>query len=295
MINSVTYVAPYVAKADTCRAKNNDSNEEVITDSVIGDLDNLDSSDLTIAHRGYSQIAPENTLAAFNAAIDNGFGTIEIDINWTKDGIPVVIHDNKINRTARKEDGSRLIIPRYCSNLTYDELLQYDFGGWFDEEFKGEKIPSFEQTLALAKENDINLYVELKKDNDFDDEKAKKLVDLVNEYNLQDNVTWISFNEDYLKLISENDTDARLGYLSKSKITNNTIETLNELNNSENEVFLDVKSSKINSNSADLLNEAGYDFEAWTVDSVEEYEKLLELNCKGVTTNSLEHSLFSEE
>ena len=145
-----------------------------------------------IAHRGDSISAPENTIPAFIAAAENGFGTAECDIEWTKDNIPVLLHDSTINRTARQEDGSKLYWPRKCSNYTFEELQEFDFGIWKGEEFKGTKIPSFEQLLDCAKDYNLNLYVELKKTADFDEEKAKILVDLVKEAGLEENITWIS-------------------------------------------------------------------------------------------------------
>lgn len=248
----------------------------------------------TIAHRGYSELAPENTLAAFEKAAEYGFDTVECDISWTKDNVPVLLHDETINRTARKENGAKLWFPRKCSKLTYEELLKYDFGSYKGEEFKGTKIPTLSEALECADENDLNLYLELKATDDFDDTKAQILADAVIEAGLEDKVTWISFDENALKKMSEIMPASRLGYLSKVKPTEDTIKTLESLKTGENEVFLDIKASKMSDEADNLLDEAGFDFEAWTVDDLSTVDNLKEYDCLAITTNSLTENDIEE-
>lgn len=240
-----------------------------------------------IAHRGYTEAAPENTIPAFVAAAENGYSTVECDLEWTKDGVPVILHDDTINRTARRKNGWRLFFPRKCSNMTHDELLEYDFGSWYSNDFKGTKIPKFDELLNCAKDNDLNLYVELKETTDFDNKKAQNLADAVKDAGLEDKITWISFNEDYLKIMAKTMPKARLGYLSKNEVDKNTIKTLKNLQTGENEVFLDLKSSKISKNLDKMLEESGFDFEVWTVDNSDEIDDLLEYDCKAITTNKI--------
>lgn len=240
-----------------------------------------------IAHRGFDKDAPENTLSAFQAAVDNGYKTIELDIAWSKDGVPVVLHDKTINRTARKPDGSRLILPKKCSDLTYQELLGYDFGILKGEDYKGEKIPTFEQVADFAKENNVNLYIELKETDNLSDDKIQLLVKTLSDRGLLDNVTWISFNADYLKQVSNISPNSRLGYLSKKSISKKTIETLKSIKTDTNEVFLDVKASKVKQKGVDLLNESGFNFEAWGVDDTETAQNLKNFGCSAITTDTL--------
>lgn len=102
------------------------------------------------AHRGCSHYAPENTLPAFQEAIRQGVDYIETDPQFTKDGVIVLIHDFSVNRTCRHPDGSE-ITPEYkVSDLTYGELMAFDAGIAMDERFRGTKIPTLEQLLALA-------------------------------------------------------------------------------------------------------------------------------------------------
>lgn len=267
--------------------------EVVFSNHALNGLDSKNTQEINeekmkvIAHRGYSEKAPENTIPAFIMAAKNGYTTVECDLEWTKDGVPVILHDSTINRTARRKNGWPLIFPKNCSKMTYDELLKYDFGSWFSDDFKGTKIPSFSELLECAGENDLNLYVELKETADFDDKKAKILADLAKKAGLEDKITWISFNSDYLKKMADAMPSSRLGYLTKKDVDKNTIDTLNGLKTGQNEVFLDVKSTKISKESSKLLDEAGFDFEAWTVDNEDEIKNLESYDCKGVTTNKI--------
>ncbi|HLA96380.1 MAG TPA: glycerophosphodiester phosphodiesterase family protein, partial [Pyrinomonadaceae bacterium] len=102
---------------------------------------------LIIAHRGASALAPENTFAAFQRAIDDGADGIELDVRLAKDGVAVVFHDSTLNRTALKK--GRL------ANFTSLELGCLDVGSWFnsqtpklaDAAYKKEVVPSLAETL----------------------------------------------------------------------------------------------------------------------------------------------------
>ncbi|RNA68884.1 glycerophosphodiester phosphodiesterase [Alteribacter keqinensis] len=108
-----------------------------------------------IAHRGNTFYAPENTMAAFLSAASYNISGIELDVQWTKDGVPVVFHDEKVDRTT---NGSGWI-----RSFTYRELRQLDAGSWFAGRFGGEKIPSLQEVLEWMKGEDITLHMEVKK------------------------------------------------------------------------------------------------------------------------------------
>ena len=108
---------------------------------------------LRFAHRGASSRAPENTLAAFEEAIGLGVDAIELDVHLSADGIPVVIHDEWVDRTT---DGHGLV-----SALTFGALRGLDAGAWFDRRFRGERIPSLDEALDLTRER-CGLNIEIK-------------------------------------------------------------------------------------------------------------------------------------
>lgn len=96
-----------------------------------------------IAHRGASAVAPENTLAAFEAALDAGVDGIELDVQMTRDGHLVVIHDPVLERTT---DGTGFV-----KDFTLEELKRLDAGAWFDERFRGQSIPTLTEVFELIR------------------------------------------------------------------------------------------------------------------------------------------------
>ncbi|MFE8695823.1 glycerophosphodiester phosphodiesterase [Cytobacillus sp. FJAT-53684] len=107
----------------------------------------------SIAHRGASLYAPENTIASFQKAIDLGFDYIELDVRVSKDGHLVVIHDADVRRTTNGEG--------YIGDLTIQEIKMLDAGSWFSPEFSNEKVPLLEEIL-LQFGGKIGLLIEMK-------------------------------------------------------------------------------------------------------------------------------------
>jgi glycerophosphoryl diester phosphodiesterase len=125
---------------------------------------------LIVAHRGASAHAPENTLAAFRMAMAAGAQGLEFDVRLAKDGVPVVIHDDTLGRTASK--------PAKVLSLPSGELSRVDVGSWFNRrypalaraEFSGETVPTLANVMRLLRDFQGLIYVELKAaDTDFRD------------------------------------------------------------------------------------------------------------------------------
>lgn len=124
----------------------------------------MTNSPLIIGHRGASAHAPENTLAAFQMALDVGADGVEFDVQLAKDGVPVVIHDDNLNRT-----GSR---PERIADLTSRQLAKIDVGSWFNAKypkraktnFANETVPTLARLLKLLRNSTGTIYIELKCD-----------------------------------------------------------------------------------------------------------------------------------
>lgn len=123
---------------------------------------------LIIAHRGDSANAPENTLAAFRMALDKGSDGVEFDVQLSKDGVPVVIHDFNLKRTGGRSD--------FVADLTAKQLAHIDVGSWFaakkglvqNEEFSEQNVPTLVEVLDAVGGCRGPIYVELKcRDDDF--------------------------------------------------------------------------------------------------------------------------------
>ena len=117
---------------------------------------------LIVAHRGASAHAPENTLAAFQTAMDAGTQGVEFDVRLASDGVPVVVHDSTLWRTAKSKSK--------VSELTSADLAKMDVGSWFNRrfpkqartEFANETVPTLENTLSLLRNFEGRIYIELK-------------------------------------------------------------------------------------------------------------------------------------
>ena len=148
---------------------------------------------LIIGHRGASAHAPENTLAAFQMAIDAGADGIEFDVQLAKDGVPVVIHDDNLKRT-----GSR---PENVADLTSRQLVKIDVGSWFNAkfpkrakaEFASETVPTLAQVLRLLKGFRGLIYIELKATDAGYRELAAAVCDVIRDSPLQEQMIVKSF------------------------------------------------------------------------------------------------------
>ena len=107
-----------------------------------------------IAHRGAKNRAPENTLAAINEAAKCGAGWVELDVQLTKDNVPVVIHDRTLERTT---SGSGKV-----KSIDSKSLTSLDAGRWFDARYKGEKVPLLLDALDLCQKLNLGVNLEIK-------------------------------------------------------------------------------------------------------------------------------------
>lgn len=225
----------------------------------------------SVNHRGFSAEAPENTLAAFRMSKQKGFGTVECDVRFTKDGVPVILHDKTVNRTSNGRGE--------VSDLTFDELLQLDFGSWKGEVFQGEKIPTFLQFLQLCQSLKLNAYVEVKEGASA--EQVKQIYLMTEDFSVD--ITWISFEEEILRQLAELNKELRLGILTHFA-TVETLEFLNSLGVAK--VFVDCCYTTLSARQIRRCEEANIPLEVWTVDSV---RKITEIDpyISGVTSDGL--------
>ncbi|MDD5169130.1 MAG: glycerophosphodiester phosphodiesterase family protein [Syntrophales bacterium] len=162
---------------------------------------------LKIAHRGYSEIYPENTILAFEKAIEAGADMIELDIRLSRDHRLVVIHDNCIDRTS---DGSG-----YVEDLTLAELRRYNYNnGMATFGFVG--IPTLDEVIDLAYGR-VMLNVEIKSRLLKRRGIERRLVDLLREKNFIDRTIVSSFDKGILKALKRIDANVRTGFLYESK------------------------------------------------------------------------------
>lgn len=239
-----------------------------------------------IAHRGYHVQAPENTMPAFAAAAEAGYQFLESDVHFTKDGVAVLCHDSTINATARNADGSKIVGVKSIQFMTYEELLQYDFGIAAGEAYRGTRIPTFREWIAFCREADVTPYIELK--SRMTTEQVQTLMQLVEEAGMTDRAVWISFtwNLRMLQDVVAANPEVEVGLLSNG-LANTTVAMAKTLQTGQNRVFLDVLHTAVNRLSMQLAAQAGLEVEAYTVNDAELADALTSLGVVGITTNTL--------
>lgn len=230
-----------------------------------------------VGHSGYTVAAPENTLPAYQAAADMGYTFVEADIRFTKDGVPVLLHDATIDRTS---NGSGSV-----SKMTYNQLLQYDFGAWKSADYAGTRIATFEQFISICRDRGMHPYIELK--TSISAQQAKRLVQIVSNYGMQDNVTWISYHyTNALSRIRSADKTALLGVLADD-ITTGIIRKAIQLKNSMNYVLIGVDYASLTANQRAACLRNGVDFGVWNIDDIAEGVRQANTSTQYVTTSGL--------
>ena len=234
---------------------------------------NWDSSaPLVIAHRGASMYAPENTIAAFELAVEMGADAIELDTMLTADGIPVVIHDQSLERTTN-ESGN-------VSSMTVAEIKLLDAGSRFEVRFTEEKIPTLEEVFsAVGKEILIN--VELKNYTSPFDRLPETVVALVMKKGLSDRVLLSSFNPIALIKAQRASEEIRRAALigGGPKIARGIIEAFTDY------FALHPEVSLVNQGVVDKHHAAGHQVNVWTVNEESEMMKLLSMGVDGLITD----------
>ncbi|GAA0456918.1 glycerophosphodiester phosphodiesterase [Paractinoplanes deccanensis] len=156
-----------------------------------------------IAHRGYSAVAPENTLPAFAAAVRGGATFVEFDVRTTADDVPVVIHDRTVDRTTTGTG--------HVWDLTLASLAMLDAGSWFSPAYAGVRIPTLAETLALLAPPGPQLLLEIKPPSALPE--IKTIVEMVTAAGLHDRTIVQSFDPEVLRLVREAAPSVRRGLL----------------------------------------------------------------------------------
>lgn len=156
----------------------------VHAESVFGTLRTPGQPALIAGHRGDRAAAPENTLPALQAALDSAMDFVETDIQLTADGVPVLIHDETVDRTT---DGSGAV-----ADLTFAQLRALDAGSWYSPRFAGVPIPSLDEFLAVFAASEKQAMLELK--GYWDVEEVRLVSTMVREAGVENRISFASFD-----------------------------------------------------------------------------------------------------
>lgn len=164
----------------------------------------MSTKPLVWTHRGASGYAPENTLAAFQKAVDLGADGVELDIQLTKDDQIVVIHDETIDRTS---DGKG-----WVKDYTLEELRAFNYNRT-KPEYKHADIPTMREVFELLKPTGLFINIEIKTGVVFYEKIEEKILALTKEMGMEDRVCYSSFNHYTVTRIHELKPDAEVGFL----------------------------------------------------------------------------------
>ena len=233
---------------------------------------------LILAHRGASGYAPENTMAAFRLAYQQKADGIELDVHLTADGEVVICHDDTLERTSTGSGELR--------KKPLAELQQYDFGAWFSDQYRNEKIPSFKEfwDWFITTENNFIVNVEIKNGPYFHIGIEQKLIGIMRKQplnNLYNRVIVSCFHHDTLNNIKA--VDARIKTAPLFEGTPLDIVTMCKV--AGRSEYIHPCYSSLDNTMIAAAKRANIGINAWTVNSLEQLEFVKQFDISGVITN----------
>lgn len=225
-----------------------------------------------VAHRGASDDAPENTLAAIELALLQGSDGVEIDVRLSADQYPVLIHDATTGRTT--DD----ILNRRVNALTLDQLQSLDAGSWFSTAYRGEKIPSLDEALKLIS-GKANAFVELKSTNQVLEIETIRVIE---KYNMENSTIILSFDKDQLKRIKT--LNSAVKTLLLVPVFYGNIDTF--LNNPDIDAYgfsRDIVTK--NTDYIDIAHQLNKKVYAWTVNEKDDLQDVVTSDIDGIITD----------
>ena len=221
-----------------------------------------------IAHRGGSQLAPENTRSAFLNAVALSADYLELDIQLSSDDSMMIMHDNTVDRTTNGTG--------FVSNLTYAQLRVLDAGSKFSAAFAGEKIPTFSEVLEIAKNSKTNIGIvaEIKTTNAT---AVQKTVAMIQKYGMQSRMIVSSFDINQIAAVKTLDSTINVQLFASAQET-----IVDQIKN--------IHGAWIGSNIAtkyliDYAHSKGILFNIWTINGASQMISFIDMGVDGITTD----------
>jgi glycerophosphoryl diester phosphodiesterase len=246
--------------------------QQAFAAETTGELRQVD----VVAHRGATGYAPENTIAAFDKGVEMKADYIEIDVQRSKDGELVIIHDTTVDRTT---DGTG-----YVKDLTFEQIRSLDAGSWKGEQFTGEKIPTFDEILDRY-HGRTGILIELKAPELYpgiEKEVAQKLIERNLDKPQNEKIIIQSFNFESMKITNSLLPKVPIGVLTSNR-AHTTEQALAEF-----ATYADYFNPSYGIVTEELVNQVhaqGMKIQSWTVRSHEAAEFLLKMNVDGIITD----------
>ncbi|MGC9320607.1 MAG: glycerophosphodiester phosphodiesterase [Armatimonadota bacterium] len=228
---------------------------------------------LVCAHRGRSGIAPENTMAAFEAAVELGADFMELDVRMTADGELVCIHDGTVDRTT---DGSGKV-----SGMTLEQVRALDAGSWKGEQFAGERIPLLREVLERIAPR-LMVDIEIKERG-----IAERVMAIVREADVLRRVTVVSFEPADLRAAMIAEPTLACGLITGGP-DGDTEEDIHRLMASALECganFISCHHAHVTERLVRECHLAGLALMAWTMDEAEDIRRMMDLRVDALVSN----------
>ena len=223
------------------------------------------------AHRGYSSKYPENSLIAFKEAIKLDADWLELDVQQTKDQKLIIMHDYNFLRTTG--------IDKNVWEVTYDEIKDYDIGSFFNPDFQNERVPLLEDVIKLAKENNVKLNIELKPTG-HEINFEKSVINMLHKYNYTNKSVIASFSYDVIKNVKKFDKKINTIFISF-----NLEQDISYYKDADSfSLFTPI----INANLVTEIHKNHKTVNAWTPNTEEEINEMINLNVDNIITDDLE-------
>jgi glycerophosphoryl diester phosphodiesterase len=233
-----------------------------------------------IAHRGYSARAPENTLAAIEAALLAGADAVEWDVHVAACGTAVLIHDATLGRTTNGVGPVR--------RRTLAQLQALDAGSWFGPDHVGERIPSLAQALARVKGRVGRVYTEVKGYRELED--LDRMVRVTRDADLLYDTVFIAIDWGVVERIAGQDDTVGIGYIVDER---HRFDEALERASASARALLDVDHRIVLAEPAliDAARARDVEVAVWTVDDPSEADRLVQAGVTRLTTNQVERLL----
>jgi glycerophosphoryl diester phosphodiesterase len=226
---------------------------------------------LAVAHRGASRYAPENTLPAFALALDEGVPAVECDIQRTRDGRVVVIHDQAVDRTT---DGSGAV-----AALTYEELRRLDAGRWFAPEFAGTRVPLLDEVLDLVRGRGL-LKIEIKNAPTFYEGIEQQALDAIRHRGMEEHALLMSFDHESVRTVRAQSPQSPTGVIYAARLVDGPAAA-----RAAGADALCLHWAYATEDVVAGAHVAGLRVLVWTVDEEDAFRRCLALGVDGVTSN----------
>lgn len=230
-----------------------------------------------IAHRGAGKIAPENTLAAMRVGAQNGFRMMEYDVKLSRDAVPVLLHDDDLDRTSNGQGRA--------SRLTLAELSALDFGAWHSSAYAGEPIPTLSSIAAFTLANQVHSNIEIKPTTGDEAETGRQVALAAQALWAQASLPPLlsSFSEVALEAAQLAVPTLPRALLIEEEVPADWPERLERLGC----MGLNLNDRFVTQALVQEIRQKGYTVAVWTVNDAERVRELLDWGCNGIFTDKV--------